>query len=276
MRGNNMRKILIALMITCLSSGFAFAGTIYENLHDAALKAGVTANTAQMLSERTKSAGFNDENMAKIQSVISSMPKIGAEKAAEKVLEGIAKNVDQARIASALERVRDRYETALGVSDIIGVKEQKRERIADMLADAMSAGAQPESLTMLAKEIKTSKQNTYEYAESIFGLYLDMVRYGVANDNTYTAAKSAMGKLNASEINNMRHNFAENAGNNDVNSLATQMGQNAANGMTGSSMGSSSSGFGGMGSSSGGMGGSGGGGSGSGGGGGGHGGGGMR
>ena len=260
MKGDNMKKLIILSMFIITSAGLANAETIYENLYQNALKAGVSESTSRMLAERTDNAGFNEQDTAKISEVISGLYKAGAQSAAEKVLEGIAKNIAPARITKALENVQTRYNKAMQIASQSGVEMKNLETVAGVLAEAMAAGADEDNLAQISKSIKTKASDKNDYSESVFELYRDMVRYGVDNDKTYEVTTKMMNNLTSNEINNLKTNFNKKAPYSNVNNMAESMGYNAEQGMRGSSGQGSMGGSGGSDGSdgSGGMGGSGG------------------
>ncbi|PLX65872.1 MAG: hypothetical protein C0603_12925 [Denitrovibrio sp.] len=247
-----MRKLFILLTILLLSTTYAMAESVYTNLQTTAINAGVENEAAMMLAERVKLAKFSEANVIKIQSTMTALQKNGAGKVAEKVLEGIAKNVDQTRIIFALERVQNRYEKAMQIANMLGDIGTKSIRISETIADAMSAGATDSGLAKIADQIKASDKYDSEYAESAFTLYRDVVRYGVDNNEAYSITKNAMEKFSASEMNIMRRDIAKNAGNNDSESLAGKIKDSIESGNAGMSGESGSSGGSGNGSGGGG------------------------
>lgn len=270
-----MKRLLIIMII--LAAAVCFADE-YSDTALAASQAGVKTELANSLAQRTRAKGYSQQNMNKIKSMFSVQYGSSATKIAEKVMEGIAKNVPENNVVNAAEKVRNRYSEAMEVSKMTQVSNKYQDKITDLAAAAMTAGASSKNIEKTASELGNKKQNRDEYAVAVMSIYCEMVRYGVADVKAAAVAKKAMNNLSAQQINEYRYAFMRSAGSMNANSMADEMGSNMGKGYGASSMssmGGSGSGSGGMGGGMGGSG-SGSGSGGSGGSGGGHGGGGHR
>lgn len=267
-----MKKFLTLLII--LTAAVCFADE-YSEAAQAAAQAGVDRNMANMLEQRTRAKGYSRQNMDKIESMLSAQYGSSATKITEKVMEGIAKNVPEDRVTAAAEKVQSRYAAAEKVAVMAQVSKKVMNRVTDMTAEAMTAGAGLKNMEKTASALAEKKQNRDEYAVAVMSLYREMVRYGVPDAQAGDVAQKAMANMTAQQINEYRNAFMHGAGSMNAANMAQQMGMNMSKGYGAGSMsgGMGGSGSGGMGGT-GGMGGSGSGGTG--GSGGGHGGGGHR
>jgi len=222
MKGDAMKKIILTMMITAICF-FAYGSDIYGELEKSALSAGVSPETALMLAEKTRSAGFSSENLSKIQQSVTSIYTAGAQKTAEKVLEGIAKNVDQDRIVRAVEAVRSRYEKSLMLAEKTGVTQANRFRVAENLADAMAAGATEEKLSEIAEMVSQKESLKDSFAESTFSFYKDMMRYGVSEEKSFDVSRQALMNSSAENISSQHMEFNRQAGFMDPGSAAEHM-----------------------------------------------------
>ncbi|WP_022850895.1 hypothetical protein [Limisalsivibrio acetivorans] len=205
-----VRMLLITAVITIFAVT-AYADE-YQKLGETASKMGVSSSLAEQLMERTRSAGYSGDA---VNAVIRSMQNGDAESAsrvAEKVLEGIAKNVPEGLVVSAVEKVRSRYEYARGIASQAGVSGVPSEKVRSMVADAMAAGAKGDELAEIAREVAGKTREKNEYAESAFSLYREMVRYGVESNKAKDIVKETVGKYGADEIMQYRSEFMEKAG----------------------------------------------------------------
>lgn len=218
-----MSKLITVFMFICLTVTSVSAETVYNDLRNRALNAGVSQETADMLAERTAKSGFSESDINLIKSVISSLYQTGAQSAAEKVLEGIAKNAAPARIAAALKNVQSRYDSAMRIADKTGVTHEYKEIVANITAEAMAAGAKAEQLAELADEIGRKTSEKDEFAEAVYGLYRDMVRFGIDNKQTFNTAKKMLGSMTSGEIRAANRDFGQSSTHSDAADMAEKM-----------------------------------------------------
>jgi hypothetical protein len=206
-----IKKIFLTVII-CMFSMVAFAQDgIYTNLQKAAVDAGVPTDTAELLASQAESAGFTAEQVDACIYNINSMYTAGAISIADKILEGIAKNVDAERIIGAVVRLQARYESAMNIVALAGVSNKQGTQLAGTLAEAMTAGASQKNLENIAKEIALKGNNSEEYATETFGMYRDMARHGVIDKKAFDIAMDAVIKNSGSEIGEFRRAFSEEA-----------------------------------------------------------------
>lgn len=225
------------LLILLLTAVPALAD-IYDNLGRTAEKNGVEKSIAAKLTERTRAAGYAPEATAAIENALSAQIGMSATRVSEKVLEGIAKKVQQQTVANAALKVKARYETAYSMAKQAGLKGKQAEITADIAADALAAGANEASMTKTAKRISAMQQDREKYATAVMAFYRDMLRYGVKETSAAGIADESLDNLSADEITEYRHHFMKNAGTN-AQEMAETMHNHIEHGDSASSMGSS-------------------------------------
>lgn len=225
------------LLILLLTAVPALAD-IYDNLGRTAEKNGVEKSIAAKLTERTRAAGYAPEATAAIENALSAQIGMSATRVSEKVLEGIAKKVQQQTVANAALKVKARYETAYSMAKQAGLKGKQAEITADIAADALAAGANEASMTKTAKRISAMQQDREKYATAVMAFYRDMLRYGVKETSAAGIADESLDNLSADEITEYRHHFMKNAGTN-AQEMAETMHSHIEHGDSASSMGSS-------------------------------------
>lgn len=257
MRRNKVKTLILTILL--IFSIHAFADE-YADVQTSAESAGVEKNLAAALAQKTRSAGYSTQNMAQIRSMIQASKDAEATRIAEKVMEGIAKNVPENRVVMAAKTISERYAFARQLAVKAKISAKASGTFSDTVTDAMAAGAGQKNLDRLAADIAGTKEDRDGYALAVTAMYREMARYGVPDATSSEVAVKAMKKLNVKQINEYRESFMQNAGYGNAGSFAENMGRNIEKGRAASSMGSGGSGSGSGGSSSGGSGGSGGGG----------------
>ncbi|MGE4466021.1 hypothetical protein [Sphaerochaeta sp.] len=226
----------LAICIMMLTAATAFAD-IYDDLGRTAEKNGAEKALTAKLAERTRAAGYSPESISAIENALSAQIGMSATRVSEKVLEGIAKRVQQQAVANAALKVRARYETAYAVAKQIGLKGRQAENTADIAADALAAGANEASMTKTAKHLSTMQKDREQYAVAVMAFYRDMLRYGVKETSAASIADESLDNLSADQITEYRHYFMKNAGSN-AQSMAESMHDSIEHGNSASSMGS--------------------------------------
>jgi hypothetical protein len=229
---------------------------------------------------------YSYEEQKKIMSSMMEAYKKGvpSDAIANKIGEGLAKNVSAEMMEKAMNNVAHRYTVAKQIVEKVKAEEKVRSIIRNNISESMAAGfTEKDALSLMSKDrIWQNKELALEISEMV----KDMVRARVSSEETAKTIGLAVDKgYSAREIKEIRNMFRENIRNMSAKQLVYNLRNGIENGYKGSEMqgsmtGGSRGGYGGGSAGSGGGSGSGGGagggsGSGSGGSGGGHGGGGK-
>jgi uncharacterized membrane protein YgcG len=223
-RRNNMKKtaLLLTVIYMLIFSPAAHAD-VYSGISRQAVNSGVEKSLAERLETQVRASAYKTENIETINGMLSSGSRLYSAQIAEKVLEGIAKNAPEDAVVKAALKVRSRYEAAAGIAEQTGVSLKAKNRVAVMTAEALAAGASPESLAGVASQVASKKQERDEYAETSIELYRDMVRYGVEDSRAKETVEESLRQYSSREIAELRSEFGKHAAYSNTNELAESM-----------------------------------------------------
>ena len=115
---------------------------------DAAVRAGVRTETVGPILLRALENGVSPSGLGEMLQVLSSAAErnLPSELLAGKIMEGLAKHVDERLIVDAMEKVKERLEFSGGLAKGLGIGREKREDLIIETAGAIAAGMDREAL----------------------------------------------------------------------------------------------------------------------------------
>ncbi len=188
--------------------------------------------TDSTLTRTMDSAGFSEEQVLQVQSMIKTAQQQGfpVNAVSGKVYEGISKHVDPDRIVQALERVTSRYEYCHALALKLTNREQKAARLGNTITAGIAAGLTRQDAEKLINSLQSrsrqmNRDELYLLAEETMLTARDMSRQGVSSGTTAGVVSQAVQKnFAAGEMRTMRNTFSRQGVQGNRESLARNYG----------------------------------------------------
>ncbi|OEU47077.1 MAG: hypothetical protein BA866_10795, partial [Desulfobulbaceae bacterium S5133MH15] len=189
-------------------------------------------DTDSTLTRTMDSAGFSEEQVLQVQSMIKTAQQQGlpVNAVSGKVYEGISKHVDPDRIVQALERVTSRYEYCHALALKLTNREQKAARLGNTITAGIAAGLTRQDAEKLINSLQSrsrqmNRDELYLLAEETMLTARDMSRQGVSSGTTAGVVSQAVQKnFAAGEMRTMRNTFSRQGVQGNRESLARNYG----------------------------------------------------
>jgi hypothetical protein len=186
---------------------------------------GVPETVANKMQSR-----FEASQMVQVQSILQTAKAQGLpiEPLADKALEGIAKKVPADRIVKAMEQVQSRYAAAMADAQEITPTQARQRSLSRTMAQAMSAGMQPEEIEAIADRLRTrertmTRDECDQLAETTFTAARDMVRMGASAAVVADTINMAIEEgYTADQMQHIRSQFMHQAQQIDADMVANQ------------------------------------------------------
>ena len=232
-----MKRIIICTMAFFLSYSLAFSQAWADDpvsqqtrtRQSAELRQLVDMGVPETVAHKMQSR-FEASQMVQVQSILQTAKAQGLpiEPLADKALEGIAKNVPADRIVQAMEQVQSRYAAAMADAQEITPTQTRQRSLTRTMAQAMSAGMQPEEIEAIADRLRTRKRTMTrdecdQLAETTFTAARDMVRMGASGEVVADTINVAIEEgYTADQMQHIRSQFMHQAQQIDANMVANQ------------------------------------------------------
>ena len=174
---------------------------------------GMAAESTAGIKQAMDKAGFTEKQVLEVESTLSFAQNKGLPEGiiADKLQEGIAKQIAPDRIVQAIERIASRYNHAHALAGNLVQEQQKVAQLGNIVAAGMAAGLTTQDAEKLMAEIK-SKQTpgteNYPLAKEAMLTARDLSRRGIASTTTVEVVEKALQKgLNVNEMRAMRGAF---------------------------------------------------------------------
>jgi hypothetical protein len=173
---------------------------------------------------------FKTSQMVQVRSIVQAAEAQGLpiEPLADKVLEGIAKNVSADRIVQAMEQVRSRYAAAVADAREITPTRARQQALTRTMAQAMAAGMPPEALETITNRLRSrgrtmTQAECDQLAETAFTAARDMARMGASGEVVAETVNLALDDgYTAEQMQRMRSQFMHQARQIDADMVANQ------------------------------------------------------
>ncbi|MBW2683322.1 MAG: hypothetical protein JRC69_07155, partial [Deltaproteobacteria bacterium] len=189
-------------------------------------------DTDPTLTRTMDSAGFSEEQVLQVQSMIKTAQQQGfpADAVSGKIYEGVAKHVDPDRIVQALERVTSRYEYGHALALKLTNKDQQAARLGNTITAGIAAGLTRQDAEKIVNSLQSrsrqmNRNELYSLAEETMLTARDMSRQGVSSGTTAGVVGQAVQKnFAAGEMRTMRNTFSRQEAQGNRESLARDYG----------------------------------------------------
>ncbi len=189
-------------------------------------------DTDPTLTRTMDSAGFSEEQVLQVQSMIKTAQQQGfpADAVSGKIYEGVAKHVDPDRIVQALERVTSRYEYGHALALKLTNREQQAARLGNTITAGIAAGLTRQDAEKIVNSLQSrsrqmNRNELYLLAEETMLTARDMSRQGVSSETTAGVVGQAVQKnFAAGEMRTMRNTFSRQEAEGNRDSLARDYG----------------------------------------------------
>jgi hypothetical protein len=179
------------------------------------IHSGATSNIAVPLTRAMLQYRFANEQVLKIHEIFIMARNNGLplQPLANKVFEGIAKNIQPSRIVNAVEIVLSRYSFAYTQAEWLTSQKARVEQLGHILAAGLAAGLTREDAELIAQVVhhRTESLTTdqaYELALEAFSCARDVSRLGVSSKSTEDLVNQALKKgFTPDDLRVMRHSF---------------------------------------------------------------------
>ncbi len=144
----------------------------------------------------------------------------------DKAKEGIARQAGEEEIVAAMETVRHRYSYAHQVARALAPDGKVDGAVAEAIADCLAAGVKTEDMDRVADRLRVrarqlDREDCQKLCLQTMLAARSMARLGVSSDEIAITVTQALQHQNAfREMEQLRHNFAEEAEHNAANHLA--------------------------------------------------------
>lgn len=173
----------------------------------------IAAENTAGVEQAMDKAGFTEKQVLEVKSTLNFARQKGLPEGiiADKMQEGIAKQIAPDRIVQAIERIASRYNHAHVLAGNLVKGQQNIAQLGNIVAAGMAAGLTIQDAEKLMAEVK-SKQTpgteNYPLAKEAMLMARDLTRRGVASTTTAEVVEKALQKgLNVNEMRAMRGAF---------------------------------------------------------------------
>jgi hypothetical protein len=205
--------------------------------------------------EKLVTAGFVEADLLAAEKIIlqAQTGDLPVRPIVNKALEGVAKSIPAARVITAMEAVRSRYQLSYAQARSLPFNRESQGRVGDILAESLAAGLRGEDADRLLNGLK-GRNDSGQIAISVSSVSFvrDMMRMGVGSEVSAEIAVSALSSgMSAEQIETMHASFLSQAQGQPAQAVALGIAHGMQHGQSSQGQhGQSSSASGGMGSGS--------------------------
>lgn len=235
------RSIAILLMALMAPLTVLAAPTALEQSTANLIAAGLDKATVARLNQSLAERNYGEQQRLRVHAVIQNALKAGlpAGPVALKAQEGLSKNVDPARLVTAMQHVQTRYGFAYAQARSLGAD----ARLGNSLAESLTAGLNEQDCERLTSQLRDrsrtlQRDRQQDYLSESCQTIREMARMGVSSGSINRVMSAAIAKgYTAREMAQLRTAFRQEASWSNPESLANRYAGAIAGGSRGSQLG---------------------------------------